>query len=97
MLHVRAGKTSVERKPKVEGGTVQEAGTVLWERQAEKMQGSHAGSVHSERKQRRQQSSGTLQTNRQEEGGRRRQVRKRRIDRRGEGGDEADAQAMQDA
>ncbi len=64
MLHVRAGKTSVERKLKVEGDDLGSRRTVLWKRQAERMQGSHAGSVHSEGRQRRQQSSGTLQTNR---------------------------------
>lgn len=54
----------------------------------ERMQGSHAGSVHSEV---RQQSSGTLQTNRKG------QRESEGVDRRGEGRDEADAQAMQDA
>lgn len=70
MLNVRTGKTSVERKPNVGGGEGwrrRKSGTVLWERQAERMQGRHAGSVLLEGSQRRQQSSGTLQTNSREE------------------------------
>lgn len=46
MLNVRAGKTSVERKPKVMGGRIRKQETVPWKRQAERMQGSHAGSIH---------------------------------------------------
>lgn len=39
-------KTSVERKPKVMGGRIRKQETVPWKRQAERMQGSHAGSIH---------------------------------------------------
>lgn len=47
MLLVRARKTSIERKPKVKGwGSRSRSG--MWERQAERMLGSHAGSAHSD-------------------------------------------------
>lgn len=53
------------------GGLCRKAGAVLWERQAERMQGGHAGSVLLEGSQRGQQSSGTLQTKQQRGGSRR--------------------------
>lgn len=78
-------------------GTAQEAGTVLWERQADRMQGSHVGSVHSEARQKRQQSSETLLTNRREEEVEKYKRGSEGADRKGEGWDKAEAQAMQDA
>lgn len=67
---------------------------MLWKRQAERMQGSHAGSGRAERTAELRR---TLETNRREEhvGGKTR--RSERTERRGEGKEQAEAQAVQDA
>lgn len=78
--HVRCESwkdTSAERKPKLEEGG----------ETAERMMGSHAGSVHSE--------GGGFQRRKKKQ--RRTGGRKRGTDRRGEVRNEADTQAMQDA
>lgn len=66
MLHVRAGKTSVERKPKVEGDGLGSRNSAVGETGREDAEKPCWFSSFTAR-QRRQQSSGTLQTNRREE------------------------------
>lgn len=98
MLHVKAGKTSVERKAKVEGrwewfrkqerccGRDRQRGC----REAMLVQFIQRGGRETSRAQKV-----TLDKQERSSKGRRKEVKE--VERRGEGRDEADAQAMQDA